>query len=140
MRSGFAPKLAGERAEAAFMLAALHRGFVVSRPFGESASYDVVIDTRPLRPERVGGRLLRIQVRSVSGGAPFKVTTFHGHAKRPIECADADFLAVLIVPLGVWYLIPVRKFAPRMGIWLYPHVRRSRGRFEKYRERWRLLR
>jgi hypothetical protein len=67
------------------------------------------------------------------------VTTFHGRAKRPITAADADFLAVLIVPLATWYLIPVRVFSPAMGLWLFPHVPASRGRFEQYREAWRRL-
>lgn len=133
------PKLAGELAESAFMTTALTRGFIVSRPFGESAAYDVVIDNRALRPPDARSRLWRIQVRSVSGRPPFRVTTFHGHAKRPITSADADFLAVLIVPLATWYLIPVRVFSPAMGLWLFPHVAGSRGRFEQYREAWRTL-
>jgi hypothetical protein len=130
------PKLAGERAESAFMTAALERGFIVSRPFGESAAYDVIVDNRPLRPRRPSGRLWRIQVRSVSGAPPYRVTTFHGSAKRPITAVDSDFLAVFIVPRGAWYLIPIRAFSPVMGIWLFPHVAGSRGRFERYREAW----
>jgi hypothetical protein len=133
------PKLAGERAESTFMTAALERGFVVSRPFGDSASYDVIVDNRALRLAGARSRLWRIQVRSVSGLPPFRVTTFHGVAKRPITAADADYLAVYIVPMRAWYVIPVRVFAPILGIWLYPHVRGSRGRFERYREAWRLL-
>lgn len=140
MRSGRNhPKFFGELAESAFMTAALARGFIVSRPFGESAGYDVVIDNRLLRRTRASGRLWRIQVRSVSGDPAFRVTTFHGRAKRPITSADADFLAVFIVPRNLWYVIPVRAFAPIMGIWLFPHVQESRGRFEKYREAWQLL-
>jgi len=133
------PKLAGELAESAFMNAALARGFIVSRPFGEDAAYDVVVDNRALRPPGARSRLLRIQVRSISGKPPFRVTTFHGRAKRPITPAEADFLAVLIVPLQAWYLIPLRAFAPAMGLWLYPHVPESRGRFEHYREAWHRL-
>lgn len=133
------PKLAGERAESAFMTAALERGLIVSRPFGESAAYDVIVDNRALRPARRSSRLWRIQVRSVSGSAPYRVTTFHGRDRRPITAADADFLAVFIVPLAAWYVIPVAGFAPAMGIWLFPHVPESRGRFERYRDAWRLL-
>jgi hypothetical protein len=120
------------------MTAALERGLIVSRPFGESAGYDVVVDNHWLRSGRPG-RLWRVQVRSVSGTPPFRVTTFHGSAKRPITVADADFLAVSIVPLRRWYIIPVRLFAPTYCLWLFPHVAHSRGRFERYREAWRLL-
>lgn len=133
------PKLAGEFAESAFMTAAMERGLSVSRPFGESAAYDAVVDNRRLRREGAQSRLWRIQVRSVSGAAPYRVTTFHGSRKRPITRHDADFLAVFIVPLGTWYIIPVRRFAPAMGLWLFPHVVASRGRYERYRESWRLL-
>jgi hypothetical protein len=128
------PKFAGERAESAFVAAAMDRGLLVSRPFGESAGYDAIVDNCWLR--RAGGRLWRVQVRSVSGAPPFRVTTFHGRGKRPITTADADFLAVLVVPLAAWYVIPVRVFAPVMGLWLFPHVKDSTGRFEQYREAW----
>jgi hypothetical protein len=131
------PKFAGEHAESAFVTAAMGRGLMVSRPFGESASYDAIVDNRWRRGGR--GRLWRVQVRSVSGDAPFRVTTFHGRAKRPLTIDDADFLAVFIVPLATWYLIPVAAFAPAMGLWLFPHVVASKGRFEKYREAWQLL-
>ena|SRR5438309_5229932 len=133
------PKLAGEFAESAFMTAAMERGLSVSRPFGESASYDAVVDNRAVHQSRSGSRLWRIQVRSVSGSAPYRVTTFHGSRKRPITIEDADFLAVYIVPFRTWYIIPVRRFAPTMGLWLFPHVLASRGRYERYRETWGLL-
>lgn len=130
------PKLAGEWAESAFLSAALARGLIVSRPFGESAAYDFIVDSRWLRPGSHRGRLWRVQVRSISSGPPFRVTTFHGTAKRPITIADADLLAVLIVPLERWYIIPIGAFAPTLGIWLFPHVNPSRGRFERFREAW----
>jgi PD-(D/E)XK nuclease superfamily protein len=133
------PKLAGERAESAFMTAALERGLIVSRPFGESVGYDFIVDNRRLRPAGERSRLWRVQVRSVSGLPPFRVTTFHGSHKRPLTAADADFLAVLIVPLHAWYIIPVDAFAPALGLWLFPHVPASRGRYEKYRAAWPLL-
>jgi hypothetical protein len=139
MSAGQHPKLAGERAESAFITAALDHRLIVSRPFGESTSYDTIVDNRALRPEGMDSGLWRIQVRSVSGHAPYRVTTFHGRAKRPIVTADADFLAVLIVPLTTWYIIPVRIFTPTMGLWLFPHVTTSRGRYEQYREAWQLL-
>lgn len=133
------PKLAGERAESAFMTAALERGLIVSRPFGESVGYDFIVDNWRLRPEGERSRLWCVQVRSVSGLPPFRVTTFHGSHKRPILATDADFLAVLIVPLRAWYIIPVPAFAPAHGLWLFPHVPASRGRYEQYRESWSLL-
>ena len=139
MSAGQHPKLPGERAESAFITAALDHRLIVSRPFGESTSYDTIVDNRALRPEGMDSGLWRIQVRSVSGRAPYRVTTFHGRAKRPIVAADADFLAVLIVPLTTWYIIPVRIFSPTMGLWLFPHVAASRGRYEQYREAWQLL-
>jgi hypothetical protein len=52
------PKLIGERAECAFMHQALERGLIVSKPFGDSAPYDFIIDNRPFLRGR--GRLWRI--------------------------------------------------------------------------------
>jgi hypothetical protein len=52
------PKAAGEAAELAFMARAAALGLAISKPLGDSASYDVILGSC--------GRLLRVQVKSVS--------------------------------------------------------------------------
>ena len=119
---------------------ALERGLIVSKPFGDSAPYDFIIDNRPFR--RGPGRLWRVQVRSVVAryASGFSVSTTHGLHHIPLTSDDTDFLAILVVPLAAWYIIPVRAFFPATILALFPHVANSRGRWEPYRDAWRLLR
>ena len=133
---GHNPKLVGERAELLFMYEAAKRGFVVSKPFGDSAKYDVVVESRE-RP----GRMWRVQVRSVMrrNGRSYKVDCRTGYRRRKMVVGEADFLAAYCGPEERWYIVPVRAFAPCNHISLFPHVEGSEGRFERYREAWRLL-
>ena len=55
-REGVGIPFLGEQAECAFMKAAMDRGLVVSKPFGDSARYDFIVDA--------DGRLSRVQVKS----------------------------------------------------------------------------
>ena len=58
----------------------------------------------------------------------------------PTRC-DFDFLAVYIIPLEAWYLIPVGSLPRRRsGLQLFPHIPVSSSRFEKFRDAWQLLR
>ena len=52
---------------------------------------------------------------------------------------EIDSLAVYIVPLDFWYVIPVKAFAPRKCLRFYPEDEGSLGRYEKYREAWWLM-
>ncbi len=59
--------------------------------------------------------------------------------KQSYTAADIDVLAVYIVPEKAWYAIPVEEFAPRKYLSFFPHNARSRGRFERFREAWHLM-
>lgn len=136
------PKFRGEQAECAFIHAAMERGLVVSVPLSDSAGYDLIIDTsRPfdLRARR-RGRLLRIQVKCAHLRAPngFQFHAWRTNARKPLTCRDADFIACFVVPFGTWYIIPVQELVS-MNIRLHPDVPNSRGRFERFRERWDLF-
>jgi hypothetical protein len=41
--------------------------------------------------------------------------------------------------LDIWYVIPVKAFAPRKCLRFYPEGEGSLGRYEKYREAWWLM-
>jgi hypothetical protein len=135
-RAAHNPKLIGERAELLFMYEAARRGFVVSKPFGDSAKYDVVVESRK-RP----GKMWRVQVRSVTrrNGRSYKIDCRTGCRRRKMVAEDADFLAAYCGPEERWYIVPVRAFAPCNHISLFPHVEESEGRFERYREAWSLM-
>lgn len=127
------PKVAGEAVELAFMARAAALGLTVSRPHGDSASYDVIVGDDV--------RLLRVQVKSVSvrDGERYRITaSFGGRCKRPYSPAWIDFIAAWIRPLDVWYIIPSGVLNSKVSLYLYPD-RPGRGRFEDYRERWNLL-
>ena len=50
--------------------------------------------------------------------------------------AEIDVLAAHIVPLDVWYVVPVQAIAAGTSLRLYPDGGCERARFEKYREAW----
>jgi hypothetical protein len=72
----------GEWAELCFMARAEERGLNVSKPHGDSASYDVGVEQN--------GRFLRI-VRS---------------QHRRYGPGKLDFFAVYLIPIDLWYIIP----------------------------------
>jgi hypothetical protein len=129
--SGCTQKRLGEQAEAAFLNKATSLGLSVATPWGDSDRYDLIVDS--------GRHLWRVQVKS---------TRYVGERRFSITargCTDAyteheiDFLAVYIVPLDFWYVIPVKAFAPRKCLRFYPGEEASLGQYEKYREAWWLM-
>lgn len=135
-RSVRSPKARGEVAEALFLARAMDLGLVVSKPFGDSARYDFVVDS--------GGRLLRVQVKSAwtpahHGGYQFGASPaqLQGQRARPYRRDEIDFLVACIVPQDTWFIIPIRAIATRNHLVLpadsRPHP------FSRYREAWHLL-
>jgi hypothetical protein len=122
-------KRMGEQAEAAFLNKATSLGLSVAMPWGDSERYDLIVGSGP--------RTWRVQVKSTryaAGDGWFSIGargSSQGYTKDEI-----DFLAAYIVPLGIWYIIPVKAFTPRTGLRLYPERASLRGRYEKYREAW----
>jgi len=52
---------------------------------------------------------------------------------------DIDFIAAHVVPLDIWYIIPVEVCTPQPMLRFYPHRNARKMRLEKYREAWHLL-
>ena len=127
------PKTQGELAELAFLYRAASLGLVVSKPYGDTAPYDFIVGCRR--------RLTRIQVKSVAHNwrNGYRTTAGTGCAKRPYTKDDMDILALYIIPMDTWYLIPVEAFTPVKTIRCCPHLPNSNGRFERFREAWHLL-
>jgi len=122
-------KWAGEQAEAAFLNKAISLGLNVAKPWGDSERYDFIVDS--------GRRLLRVQVKStryLREHNRFRITPGAGGVLYTNK--DIDFVAVYIVPLDLWYIIPVNAFTNRTCLRFYPRTNNSRGSFEKYREAW----
>lgn len=124
----------GEAAEAAFLARALRLGMWVSRPWGDSAPYDAIVEGRR--------GLHKVQIKSVwSGGQSHKAMVCRGN-KRKIAYGrrDTDLVAVLLAREGAWYIIPVGALRGRKTVRLGSKHPSSSRRFEKYREAWDLLR
>ena len=128
-------KRTGELSEAAFLLKAESLGFKLAKPWGDSERYDFILDN--------GRRLWRIQVKCTAylrlGGydvQPVHTDQTHKAAYTP---DDIDFLVAHIIPLDVWYVIPIDAMGPGMSLRFYPEGNCKRPRFEKYREAWHLL-
>jgi hypothetical protein len=121
------------------MAKAAELGFKQSRPWGDSATYDVVIELK--------GRFVRVQVKSTMckarGRKPhYAQGTFVANMRhisvRRYQHSDFDYLAVYVIPKDVWYIIPSTITARRAAIRVVPGD--DRNRYERYREAWHLLR
>src|SRR5579859_7112877 len=98
---GLTRKQRGEMAEAAFLARAASLGLLVSKPWGESSRYDLIVDN--------GKRLLRVQVKSAHRAGPYGGYTIqaHGNTRKVYDASEIDLLAAYVVPVDAWYLVPV---------------------------------
>ena len=130
-------KRTGELSEAAFLHKAVALGFRVTKPWGDSERYDFVLDS--------GRRLWRVQIKctAVSRAGGYHIQPIHfvyGKNKVVYTADDIDVLAAHIVPLDVWYVVPVGALAQGTSLRLYPDDACKAARFEKYREAWQVFR
>lgn len=130
-------KRRGELSEAAFLLKAASLGFGVAKPWGDSERYDFILDSGP--------RLCRVQLKCTEvvrarGYDVQPIYSIYGQGKQVYTSHDIDFLVAHIVPLDVWYVLPVAAFVPCKSLRFYPDAPCKRARFENFREAWHLLR
>ena len=125
-------KLTGERSEAAFLQRASALGFGVAKPWGDSLRYDFILDN--------GQRLWRVQVKCTetirARAYETRATYSVGKGRAVYTRKDIDFVAAHLVPLDLWYLVPVDVCTPAPMLRFYPHRKAKRMRLEKYRELW----
>ena len=131
-------KRQGEWAELVFMARGTGEGFLVSRPWGDSAPHDVGVDWKKLR--------WRVQVKSTlwprRGENSFRVGLI-GPGGEPYSAGMVDFVAVYLGSVDGWYIFPLRVLRGRnnrklRNIQITPGSKR--GRWEGYREKWGLFR
>jgi hypothetical protein len=124
-------KLRGEWVELRFMTRAAEHGVMVSKPWGDSAPYDFMIEHN--------GRVLRVQVKStmriVRGCYRCHVPYDRGQGSPQ---RLMDFVAAYVIPEDLWYILPARVATCLQGhISLSPH--RPGHKYEPYLEAWHLL-
>jgi hypothetical protein len=123
------PKRRGEWVELRFMAAAAENDLNVTRPWGDSAQYDFILEHQ--------SRFLRVQVKSTQ----FKCEGCYPCAVRGSQSRYADdafdFLAVYILPEDLWYIIPAPAFRGQASVALRPACETSK--YAKYLGAWELL-
>jgi len=130
-------KSLGELAELAFSYKAASLGFGLAKPLGDNQPFDFILNS--------GHRLWRVQVKSTyhpcrSGEYNVRaVRAARGGKPRTYTADDIDVLAAWVMPLDIWYIIPVQAFAPRKSLAVYAHRDADAGQFEPFREAWCLL-
>jgi hypothetical protein len=132
-------KRTGERSEAAFLYQASQRRFAICKPWGDSERYDFILDNRP----QPTVHLFRIQIKCTdslrAGAYETRATYTVGNGRAVYTKRDIDFIAAHVIPLNIWYIIPVEVCTPQPMLRFYPHRKARRMRLEKYKEAWHLL-
>jgi len=122
----------GEWAELCFMSRAARLGITVCKPYGDSASYDVGLES--------GGTMLRIQIKSTTFSRGHTYTcNLVGPGRKAYQPGQVDFFAILVVPLDLWYIVPYEA-ASRTSVSIQVTPDKAGHKYEKYREAWSLLR
>jgi hypothetical protein len=127
-------KRRGEMAEAAFLHKASKMGFGVSKPWGDSEPYDLIVDS--------GRRLWRVQVKSAYWACEYGGYRFPAHGyehRKGYSSNEIDVLVAYIGPEDLWYVVPVEAFRGVKSMKLFPASRKRLSKFEVYREGWQLL-
>jgi hypothetical protein len=129
-------KQLGEIAEAEFIAKAVSEGFVVAKPWGDSESYDFIVNVRKKF------HFWRVQVKSAHVVGKDLTYSFraHDHEQKSYTAEDIDALVAYAKPEEVWYVFPVRVVEGLKALKLYPGSRRKRSKYEKWREKWEILR
>jgi hypothetical protein len=122
-------KLRGEWAEMHFMVRATEHGLQVSKPWGDSRSYDFVVG----RP----GYFVAVQVKSTTFELEDGYVCNVCGGNKPYPPGSFDFLAAYVVYDDAWYIIPEETVQGLAKVTLYPQSARSK--YRKYREAWHLL-
>jgi hypothetical protein len=140
-------KRRGEISELAFALAAARHGFGISRPYGDSERYDLILDPThvPHTPPDYSARprLIRVQVKATT---QLQCGLYRVNAHRriygkavPYTLDEIDFFAAYVIPEDSWFIFPLPHILGSTALTLSPKRRRKRHINDSYREAWHLL-
>jgi hypothetical protein len=155
-------KRRGEISELAFALAAARQGFGISRPYGDSERYDIILDCPKndpshlpsVIPNRAEGavrnllfarpHLIRVQVKATTQVVDglYRVNAhrrIHGKAV-PYKLSEIDFFAAYVIPEDSWFILPLAHILGQTSLLLRPKKSRRPCPYAHYREAWHLLR
>ena len=122
-------KLRGEWAELRFMQRATERGFRVTKPWGETAPYDIATDHH--------GHFLRVQVKCTlyKRDNSYQCGLTANHILYTPD--QIDFFAAYVIPVDTFYILPLAATNHQPDICLSPH--RKNSKYSAYKEAWHLL-
>ena len=132
----------GDLTEVAFLHKAMSLGFMVAKPHGHNHRYDFIVGDG----KKDGGKnLWRVQVKTsiCVQGDLYNVSV--RHSLNGVRIADTeaeiDFVAVYLIRLDTWYILPVREVVGRASfLFRDPMASHRRDPWAYYREAWHLLR
>jgi hypothetical protein len=84
------------------------------------------------------GRMLRVQIKSTtySRGGAFTCNVV-GRGRKGYAAGVVDFIAVYLVPMNVWYILPLEALAGTVSLQFAPG--RVGNKYQAYMEAWHLL-
>lgn len=123
-------KQRGEWVELLFMTRAAKRGYVVSKPWGDSARYDVGIEQ--------DGRFKRVQVKGTDCREGDSYSCHLAGSKlKAYTAKQIDYFAIYLLREDIWYIFPAKRLMGQGSVMLSPHSEGSAH--ERYKEAWDLL-
>jgi len=123
-------KKRGEWAESVFAARAAENGMTVSKPSGDSATFDCVVGT--------AGKFVAVQVKCTIARSPNAkgyICNLKCNNKKYREGAF-DFVAAYAILEDTWYIVPEKAIRGMSAICLCSTM----PKYERYREAWDLLR
>ena len=124
------PKQRGEWAEMCFMLASRSARTVCHQALWGFGPFDFIIEHQ--------GHFLRVQVKSTKRKRKDHYVCNVITSRKPYKTDQIDFVAAYVIPLDIWYIIPVSAFNGRWYIHFSPDLKTAK--YPRYREAWDLLR
>jgi len=126
-------KRRGEWAEMIFMARAAERGIAISKPWGDTTSYDFVAG----RPGHFAAVQVKCTLFEIAEGLEKGYSCTVCSSNRPYRRGSFDFLAAYLIQEDAWYIIPEDEILGKKSISLATNC--VEARYEKYREAWHLL-
>jgi hypothetical protein len=120
----------GEWAKSIFLVRAGERGLHVSKPWGDSMSYDFVVG----HPGNFAAVQVKCTTAKVRYGVGYICKVCSNKRYPP---GSFDFLAAYVVSKDVWYIIPENKVFGMKSICLFTEG--NKAKYERYLEAWHLL-
>jgi hypothetical protein len=123
-------KQRGEWVELLFMTQAAKRGLLVSKPWGDSARYDVGVEQ--------DGRFKRVQVKGTDcrvGASYHCILT--ARKRNAYTAKQIDYFAIYLLSDDVWFIFPAKRLAGKCSVMI--GVQREETPHRRYKEAWNLL-